>query len=144
MRERIRYLCQDSLLVVDEIGYRPVVPGSGNLFIELAPSHYERRAMILTSDRGFAELGEVFGDPDVATALLDHLLHHAVVTQIEDASYRLSQHAGIVPEHVRSKAPIVPPPAPKQRAVRPEKQPGSRDRLITDPHRTVGQKFLKA
>ena len=39
--------------------------------------------MILTSNRGFAEWGEVFGDPVVATALLDRLLHHAVVIQIE-------------------------------------------------------------
>jgi hypothetical protein len=39
--------------------------------------------MILTSNRGFAEWGDVFGDPVVATALLDRLLHHAVVVQIE-------------------------------------------------------------
>ena len=39
--------------------------------------------MILTSNRGFAEWGEAFGDQVVATALLDRLLHHAVVVQIE-------------------------------------------------------------
>ena len=60
--------------------------------------------MILTSNRGFAEWGEVFGDPVVATALLDRLLHHAVVIQIEGSSYRLRQHADLVPEHVRSNA----------------------------------------
>jgi hypothetical protein len=60
--------------------------------------------MILTSDRGFAEWGEIFGDPVVATALLDRLLHHAVVIQIEGSSYRLRQHADLMPEHVRSKA----------------------------------------
>ena len=38
--------------------------------------------MILTSNRGFAEWADVFGDPVVATALLDRLLHHAVVVQI--------------------------------------------------------------
>lgn len=42
--------------------------------------------MILTSNRGFAEYAEVFGDPVVAIALLDRLLHHAVVVQIEGAS----------------------------------------------------------
>ena len=65
--------------------------------------------MILTSNRGFAEWGEVFGDPVVATALLDRLLHHAIVIQIEGSSYRLRQHAELVPEHIRSKAtsPIV-------------------------------------
>jgi hypothetical protein len=52
--------------------------------------------MILTSNRGFAEWGEVFGDPVVATALLDRLLHHAVVVQIEGASYRLRAHADLL------------------------------------------------
>ena len=115
LRERIRYLCRASLLVVDEIGYLPVVPGGGNLFFQLVNARYEKGAMILTSNRGFAEWGDVFGDPVVATALLDRLLHHAVVIQIEGSSYRLRQHADLVPEHVRSKALITPPPAPKRR-----------------------------
>ena len=57
--------------------------------------------MILTSNRGFAEWGEVFGDPVVATALLDRLLHHDIVIKIEGSSYRLRQHADLVPEHIR-------------------------------------------
>ena len=65
--------------------------------------------MILTSNRGFAEWGEVFGDPVVATALLDRLLHHAIVIQIEGSSYRLRTHADLVPEHIRSNALIQPP-----------------------------------
>ena len=115
LRERIRFLSRASLLVVDEIGYLPVTPGGGNLFFQLVNARYEKGAMILTSNRGFAEWGEVFGDPVVATALLDRLLHHAVVIQIEGSSFRLRQHAELVPEHVRSKALITPPPAPKRR-----------------------------
>jgi DNA replication protein DnaC len=115
LRERIGYLRRPQLLVVDEIGYLPITPGGGNLFFQLVNARYEKGAMILTSNRGFAEWGEVFGDPVVATALLDRLLHHAVVIQIEGASYRLRQHADLVPEHVRSKALITPPPAPKRR-----------------------------
>jgi DNA replication protein DnaC len=78
LRERIRFFCRPSLLIVDEIGYLPVVPGGGNLFFQLVNARYERGAMILTSNRGFAEWGDVFGDPVVATALLDRLLHHAL------------------------------------------------------------------
>ena len=114
LRERLRYLCRAALLVVDEIGYLPVIPGGGNLFFQLVNARYEKGAMILTSNRGFAEWGEVFGDPVVATALLDRLLHHAVVVQIEGASYRLRQHADLVPEHVRSKS-LFTPPAPRRR-----------------------------
>lgn len=118
LREKIRFFCRFALLIVDEIGYLPVIPGGGNLFFQLVNARYERGAMILTSNRGFAEWGEVFGDPVVATALLDRLLHHAVVIQIEGSSYRLRTHADLVPEHIRSNALIQPPavtPPPKRR-----------------------------
>ncbi|PJG45771.1 hypothetical protein CAF53_24110 [Sphingobium sp. LB126] len=68
LRERIRFLCRSALLVVDEIGYLPVTPGGGNLFFQLVNARYEKGAMILTSNRGFAEWGDVFGDPVVARA----------------------------------------------------------------------------
>jgi DNA replication protein DnaC len=114
LREKIRFLCRFALLIVDEIGYLPVTPGGGNLFFQLVNARYEKGAMILTSNRGFAEWGELFGDPVVATALLDRLLHHAIVIQIEGSSYRLRQHADLVPEHIRSKALIQPPlPTPQ-------------------------------
>ena len=61
--DRLRFFCRPSLLIVDEIGYLPVVPGGGNLFFQLVNARYERGAIILTSNRGFAEWGEVFGDP---------------------------------------------------------------------------------
>jgi hypothetical protein len=57
LREKIRFLCRCSLLVVDEIGYLPVTPGGGNLFFQLVNARYEKGAMILTSNRGFAEWG---------------------------------------------------------------------------------------
>jgi DNA replication protein DnaC len=104
LRERIRFLCRSSLLIIDEIGYLAVGAPAGNLFFQLVNARYEKGAMILTSNRGFAEWGEVFGDPVVATALLDRLLHHAVVVHIEGASYRLRQHADLVPEAMRPKA----------------------------------------
>jgi transposase/DNA replication protein DnaC len=126
LRDKIRFFCRASLLIVDEIGYLPVVPDGGSLFFQLVNARYEKGAMILTSNRGFAEWGEIFGDPVVATALLDRLLHHAVVIQIEGSSYRLRQHAELVPEHIRSKALITPPlPAPSPR--RRGRPPKSRD-----------------
>ena len=117
----MRFLARASLLVVDEIGYLPVVPGGGNLFFQLVNARYEKGAMILTSNRGFAEWGEVFGDPVVATALLDRLLHHAVVIQIEGSSYRLRQHAALVPENVRAASLVNPPPKQKRRGRPPGK-----------------------
>ncbi len=119
--ERIRFYARTALLIVDEIGYLPISTGGANLFFQLVNARYEKGAMILTSNRGFAEWADVFGDPVVATALLDRLLHHAVVVQIEGASYRLRAHADLIPEHIRAKAPIAPPPPPKRRGRPPKK-----------------------
>jgi DNA replication protein DnaC len=113
--ERIRFYARPALLIVDEIGYLPITASGANLFFQLVNARYEKGAMILTSNRGFAEWGEVFGDPVVATALLDRLLHHAVVVQIEGASYRLRAHADLMPAHARTHAAITPPPPPKRR-----------------------------
>jgi DNA replication protein DnaC len=115
LADKIRFYARPSLLIVDEIGYLPITQGGANLFFQLVNARYEKGAMILTSNRGFAEWGEVFGDPVVATALLDRLLHHAVVVQIEGASYRLRSHTDLIPEHTRTNAPITPPQAPKRR-----------------------------
>ncbi len=103
LRERIRFVARNALLIIDEIGYLPLSPGGANLFFQLVNARYERGAMILTSNRGFAEWGEIFGDAVVATALLDRLLHHAVVVQIEGSSYRLREHAALVPENLRAR-----------------------------------------
>jgi DNA replication protein DnaC len=45
LREKIRFFCRFSLLIVDEIGYLPVVPGGGNLFFQLVNARYEKGAM---------------------------------------------------------------------------------------------------
>ena len=112
---KVRFYARSSLLIIDEIGYLPITSGGANLFFQLVNARYEKGAMILTSNRGFAEWGEVFGDPVVATALLDRLLHHAVVVQIEGASYRLRGHADLMPEQTRSHAAITTPPPQKRR-----------------------------
>jgi DNA replication protein DnaC len=114
LRERIRFLCRASLLIVDEIGYLPVTPSNGNLFFQLVNARYEKGAMILTSNRGFGEWDQVFGDGVVAAALLDRLLHHATVVHIEGSSYRLRQHADLVPDSLRPK-PATPTPPVKRR-----------------------------
>lgn len=120
LAERIRYLARNALLIVDEIGYLPVTPGGANLFFQLINARYEKGALILTSNRGFSEWGEVFGDAVVAAALLDRLLHHAVVIQIEGSSYRLREHADLVPESVRMRPHAQPTPRRRQRADKPE------------------------
>jgi DNA replication protein DnaC len=117
---RIRFLTRNALLIVDEIGYLPLSKGGANLFFQLVNARYERGAMILTSNRSFKEWGEIFGDNVVAAALLDRLLHHAVVIQIDGNSYRLRAHQDLMPEElVRPHNPQAPQ---KRKPGRPRKE----------------------
>ncbi len=115
LQARMRSYVHPSLLIVDEIGFLPITPGGASLFFQLVNARYEKGAMILTSNLGFADWGEMFGDPVMATALLDRLLHHSVVVTITGHSYRLREHMELIPDHVRTNKSLVPPSPPKKR-----------------------------
>ena len=80
-------IAKPKLLIVDELGYLPFEPDAAHLFFQLVSRRYERGAMLITSNRSVGEWGTVFGDPVVATAILDRLLHHSHVLTIRGDSY---------------------------------------------------------
>jgi len=82
-----------SLVIVDEIGYLPVNTQEAYLFFQFISYRYERGSTIITSNKSFADWQELFGDPVIATAILDRLLHHCKVINIKGHSYRLKEHA---------------------------------------------------
>ena len=53
----------------------------------------ERRRLVLTSNKGFEDWGEIFGDEVMAAALIDRLVHHCHIVNIRGNSYRMRQHA---------------------------------------------------
>jgi DNA replication protein DnaC len=87
--EKLLSLAKAKLLIVDELGYLPLEPDAAHLFFQLVSRRYEMGAILITSNRSVAEWGAVFGDPVVATAILDRLLHHSHVLTIRGDSYRL-------------------------------------------------------
>ena len=113
---RLRFINRVALLIVDEIGYLPLEPGGANLFFQLVNARYEKGATVLTSNRGFKDWGAIFGDNVVAAALLDRLLHHAIVVEIEGHSYRLREHANLVPDSLKGQT--------LQTAEKPKRKPG--------------------
>ena len=76
------FYAKPKLLVVDELGYLPFEPNAAHLFFQLVSRRYERGSVLVTSNRSVGEWGTVFGDPVVATAILDRLLHHSHVLTI--------------------------------------------------------------
>ena len=89
LQHRWKVYQRPGLLVIDEIGYAQLDRISGSLFFQLVCSRYEKGSMILTSNKGFGEWGELVGDVPLATAILDRLLHHAHVVNIRGQSYRM-------------------------------------------------------
>jgi DNA replication protein DnaC len=82
-----------SLVVVDEIGYLPITTEEAYLFFQFVSHRYERSSTIITSNKSFGDWQELFGDPVIATAILDRLLHHSKVINIKGHSYRLKGHS---------------------------------------------------
>jgi len=91
LEERLAQFAKPKLLIIDELGYLPFEPNAAHLFFQLVSRRYEKGAILLTSNRSIGEWGTVFGDPVVATAILDRLLHHGHVITIRGDSYRLKE-----------------------------------------------------
>ena len=89
--KRLRVYLAPRVLVIDEMGYLPLDALGATLFFQLVSARYERGSIILTSNKSYGEWGAVFGDPIIATAILDRLLHHSTTLNIRGESYRLKE-----------------------------------------------------
>ncbi len=67
----------------------PLDRASANLLFQVISARYELSRIVLTSNKGLSDWGELMGDPILATAILDRLLHHSHVLNIRGNSYRL-------------------------------------------------------
>jgi DNA replication protein DnaC len=85
----LRFLCRSKVLILDEIGYLPWDREAAHLFFQVVANRYERASTIFTSNKVYSEWGEVLGDPVLAAAVLDRILHHSTTVNIKGESYRL-------------------------------------------------------
>jgi DNA replication protein DnaC len=91
LEDKLLHFTKPKLLIVDELGYLPLEPDAAHLMFQLVSRRYERGSILVTSNLTTSEWGTVFGDPVVATAILDRLLHHSHVVTIRGDSYRLKE-----------------------------------------------------
>jgi DNA replication protein DnaC len=96
---RLRIYLVPKILIIDEMGYLPLDDLGATIFFQLVSARYERGSIILTSNKSYGEWGSIFGDPIIATAILDRLLHHSTTVNIRGDSYRLKERrkAGLLP-----------------------------------------------
>jgi DNA replication protein DnaC len=94
----MRIYLAPKVLVIDEMGELPLDDLGATIFFQLVGARYQRGSIIPTSNDSCGDWGSIFGDPIIATAILDRLLHHSTTVNIRGESYRLKdrRRAGLL------------------------------------------------
>jgi DNA replication protein DnaC len=94
---KIRTYTGPSVLVIDDVGLTPLDRAAANALFQVVNRRYEHSSStIVTTNRGLPAWAELFGDAVVAAAILDRLLHQAVVINIKGPSWRMREHQALV------------------------------------------------
>ena len=86
--KKLQHYQSQELLAIDEIGYLSLGSQGSNLFFQVISSRHERKSTIITTNRPFAQWGEIFDSTTVATAIADRLVYNSEVLILEGPSYR--------------------------------------------------------
>jgi DNA replication protein DnaC len=88
----LKSITSPSVLIIDEIGYFNMNKEEANHFFQIISKRYEKGSTILTSNLVFSKWTQIFaGDKIVTTAILDRVLHHSHIINIQGDSYRLKE-----------------------------------------------------
>jgi DNA replication protein DnaC len=90
-RRKLAFYARPHLLCIDEVGYLAYDASAADLLYEVVNSRYERRSLLITTNRSFKDWNTVFPHATCSATLLDRLTHHAEVTVLEGQSYRLRE-----------------------------------------------------
>lgn len=77
-----------NLLILDELGFKKLPSFSADDFFEIIAKRYERGATIITTNKKFEQWGDIFADAIMANAILDRVVHHSTIFNINGQSYR--------------------------------------------------------
>lgn len=81
------YLAPD-LLILDELGFKPLPNYSADDFFEIISKRYEQGSCIITTNKQFEQWSDIFKDHILASAILDRVVHHSIIFKINGQSYR--------------------------------------------------------
>jgi DNA replication protein DnaC len=90
-RRKLRGYANVGLLCIDEVAYLSYDDKAADLLYEVINRRYERKSLIITTNRVFKDWNEVFPNATCIAAMLDRLVHHAEVTVVQGDSYRVKE-----------------------------------------------------
>jgi DNA replication protein DnaC len=91
LSRRIKHYCQPELLVVDELGYLSYDNRYADLLFEVVSGRYQKRALVITTNKPFAEWNQIFPNATCVVTLIDRIVHRSEIISIEGESYRLKE-----------------------------------------------------
>lgn len=92
---RMKRILDSDLVIIDDLMFMAMDSGEANLFFHLINQLYNHSSIILTSNKGPEEWGELLGDPGITTAILDRIIHRAEVINLIGDSYRMKHRESI-------------------------------------------------
>lgn len=91
LQRQIQKYVRYDLLILDELGYVPFSKEGSELLFQVLAERHERGSVVITTNLGFADWTQIFGDATMTAALLDRLTHKAHIIHCSWESYRLKQ-----------------------------------------------------
>lgn len=91
LRRKLALFTRPSLLLIDELGYLSYDSRHADLLFEVISRRYEQKSVVITTNKPFAEWGEVFPNASSVVTLVDRLVHRCEIASIEGDSYRLKE-----------------------------------------------------
>ena len=88
---RIKQYVQPTVLVIDEIGYLSYSNRHADLLFEIITRRYEEKSTIVTTNKAFSEWNTIFPNASCVVSLVDRLVHHSEIVNIEADSFRLKE-----------------------------------------------------
>ena len=94
---KLRTYTAPTILVIDDVGLLPMPDRSASsVFFQVVNTRYQKgHPTIVTTNRGLPDWGDIFGDSVIAAAILDRLMHNAIVFNIKGPNWRLKEHHGL-------------------------------------------------
>jgi hypothetical protein len=94
------------LLILDDLAYVTKDQAETSVLFELISARYERRSLLITANQPFGEWGKIFPDQAMTVAVVDRLVHHATIFEMNVESYR--RRAALERKRGRGRPPTYP------------------------------------
>jgi len=90
LEKQLAQIGRHELIIIDELGYLPIDNQGARLLFQVIADAYEKRSIVYTSNLEFSRWGQVFGDDQMAAAIIDRTVHHGRMVRFKGGSYRVA------------------------------------------------------